>query len=291
MIVHSNNFGAKTALRCGSLKGLYNFPSHIHQFPEIVYCLEGSMELTVDEKTEMMNAGDMAIIAPFCVHSFRTPEYVNRWIAVFSIDFISGLLSEEEIYGEGERCVFTPSPQLADFVSSHLADSGEKFFNMTAEDIRSFKVLSTAVYEEYMRVVPYSKKRTHNKALSAILLHISEHYKEELSLASIGATLGYSPKYISLCLSEIDDMNLFYLINSFRAEHAKKLLLSTDLKIIDIAYECGYSSEKSFHRAFLQVTGTTPGKYKKAKRTAATQKNEAVNPQTAYFAKKSRTFK
>ena len=235
-----------------------------------------------------MHAGDMAIIAPFCVHSFHTPEYVNRWIAVFSTDFISGLLSEEEIYGEGEHCVFTPSPQLAAFVDSHLADSNEKFFNMTAEDIRSFKVLSTAVYEEYMRVVRYSKKRTHNKALSAILLHISEHYREELSLASIGTALGYSPKYISLCLSDIDDMNLFYLVNSFRAEHAKKLLLSTDLKIIDIAYECGYSSEKSFYRAFMQVTGTTPGKYKKAKRTITTQKNEEINPQTAYFEKKQK---
>lgn len=291
MIVHSNNFGARTALRCGFLKGVYNFPAHIHQFPEIVYCLEGSMELTVDEKTETMNAGDMAIIAPFCVHSFHTPEYVNRWIAVFSTDFLSGVLSEEEIYGEGAHCVFTPSPQLAAFVSSRLADSNEKFFTLTAEDIRSFKVLSTAVYEEYMRVVPYSVKRTHNKALSAILLYVSEHYLDNLSLSSIGAALGYSPKYVSLCLSDIDDMNLFYLVNSFRAEHAKKLLLSTELKVIDIAYECGYSSEKSFHRAFHQVTGTTPGKYKKSKRTTATQKNEAVNPQTKYFEKKQEKLK
>ena len=228
----------------------------------------------------------MAIIAPFCVHSFNTPEYVNRWIAVFSTDFISGLLSEEEIYGEGEKCVFTPSPQLAAFVSTHLIDSNEIFFNMTMEDIRCFKTLAFAVYEEYMRVVPYSKKRTHNKALSAILLYISEHYKEEISLSVLGSALGYSPKYISLCLSEIDDMNLFYLVNSFRAEHAKKLLLTTDLKVIDIAYECGYFSEKSFYRAFLQVTGTTPGKYKKSKRTGSTPKNEEINPQTLYFEKR-----
>jgi AraC-like DNA-binding protein len=246
------------------------------------------MELTVNEKKEVMNAGDMAIIAPFCVHSFYTPEYVNRWLAVFSTDFIAGLLSEEEIYGEGEHCVFTPSPQLAAFVTSHLIDSNENFFNLTAGDIRSFKVLSNAVYEEYMRVVPYSAKRTHNKALTAILLYISEHYLEEMSLSTIGAALGYSPKYVSLCLSDIDDMNLFYLVNSFRAEHAKRLLLSTELKVIDIAYECGYSSEKSFHRAFLQVTGTTPGKYKKAKRTAHPPKNEGVNPQTKYLEKKQR---
>ena len=39
------------------------------------------------------------------------------------------------------------------------------------------------------------------------------------------------------------------------------------MKIIDIAYECGYDNEKSFYRAFSQVTGMTPGQYKKTKRT------------------------
>ena len=267
MQVHSKNFGSKTALRCGYLSGKYNFPFHIHQFPEIVFCLEGEMELTVEGVTETMHSGDMAVISPFRVHSFHTPKYVNRWLAVFSADFLSGFLSEDEIYGEGERCVFTPSPQLSSFVSAHLTNSNEEFFDMTREEIRSFKALCFAVYEEYMRVVPFSAKHKHSKTLSSILLYIIEHYRENLSLAVIGAALGYSPKYISLCLSEIDGANLFYLINSFRAEYAKKLLLTTELKLIDIAYECGYSNEKSFYRAFNQVTGMTPGKYKSAKRT------------------------
>ena len=118
-----------------------------------------------------------------------------------------------------------------------------------------------------MRKVPLSKDTKPNRALPSILLYINEHYKENISLAQIGSALGYSPKYISLCLSKVENFNLFNLINSLRSDYAKTLLLSTDLKMIDIAYECGYTNEKSFYRAFKQVTGMTPGEYKKQKRT------------------------
>ena len=50
MQVHFKNFGAKTAVRCGFVEGKYNYSSHIHQFPEIVFCKDGEMTLTVDGK-------------------------------------------------------------------------------------------------------------------------------------------------------------------------------------------------------------------------------------------------
>ena len=46
------------------------------------------------------------------------------------------------------------------------------------------------------------------------------------------------------------------------------------MNVIDIALECGYENERSFYRAFLRVTGMTPGEYRKSKRTYSTQENE-----------------
>jgi len=267
MRVFSSNFGAMTALRCGYLEGRYCLPNHIHQFPEIVLCLDGSMELTVDGTERTMQKGDIAVIAPFRSHSFHTQKYVKRWLAVFSGDFISELISKNGLYGIGEDFVFHASPELLNYIIPKLPDSHEMFFDPSSAEIRSFKTLCFAVYEEYMRKVPLSKETKPNRALPSILLYINEHYKENISLAQIGSALGYSPKYISLCLSKVENFNLFNLINSLRSDYAKTLLLSTDLKMIDIAYECGYTNEKSFYRAFKQVTGMTPGEYKKQKRT------------------------
>ena len=276
MQVHHKNFGSKTALRCGFLTGKYDFPLHIHQFPEIVYVKDGSLELTVDDKTETLTAGDIAILAPFQSHSFFTPESVTRWICVFSNDFISNFITKDELYGVGETNSFKASAGLIAFIEKHLIESDELFFSLSEETIRLFKAIIFAIYEEYLRTVKRVGKKSYHQALSSILYYISEHYTENISLSSIGAALNYSPKYVSLCLSEIDEMNLNALVNSFRADYAKTLLSSTKHKMIDIALECGYANERSFYRAFLKVTGMTPGAYRKSKRTFSTQENESA---------------
>jgi len=80
MQIHYSSFGSKTQARYGFLNGRYNYPEHIHQYCEIVFCEEGSMQVTVDDKRLTMNAGDFAVISPFSIHGFYTPEYVRRWI-------------------------------------------------------------------------------------------------------------------------------------------------------------------------------------------------------------------
>lgn len=274
MQVHYKNFGSKTALRCGFLSGQYNFANHIHQFAEIVYVKEGSLEVTIDDKTELMHPGDFAIIPPFRVHSFFTPETVTRWICVFSADFISSFINRDEFFGNGESCVFHASEGLRAFAEERMLETDELFFELSEEIIRTYKSLIFSIYAEYLNKVPRAEKRKYHQALSSILYYISEHYTEDVSLASIGADLNYSPKYVSLCLSEVDEMNLNQLINSFRADLAKTLLSTTKKKMIDIALECGYANERSFYRSFMRVTGMTPGDYRKSKRTLSTQENE-----------------
>jgi len=274
MQVHYKNFGSKTAIRCGFQSGQYNFPTHIHQFPEILYVKEGSLKVTVDGKTELMQAGDFAVIPPFRVHSFFTPETVTRWLCVFSFDFISNFISRDELFGDGESYIFHASDGLRAYAEERMIETGELFFELTEEIIRTYKSFIFAVYAEYLNKVPRGSKRNYHSALSSILYYISEHYTESISLASIGSALNYSPKYVSFCLSEVDGMNLNQLVNSFRADLAKTMLSSTKAKMIDIALECGFANERSFYRAFSQVTGMTPGEYRKAKRTLSTQDNE-----------------
>ena len=276
MQVHHKNFGSKTSLRCGFLDGIYTFPEHIHQFPEIVYVKDGELEITVDGKTEIMHAGDIAVIAPFRAHSFYTPEYVNRWVAVFSNDFIANFITNDELFSTGETNVFHASEGLLAFFESHLIDSEELFFDLSDETIRTFRAVVFAVYEEYLRTIPRATAKVKHKALVSILSYIGEnYYMNDITLHTIGEALGYSPKYISLCLGDVDELNLSYLINSFRCEHAKNLLASTKSRMIDIAIDSGFATERSFYRAFQKLTGLTPGEYRKSRRTKQTQENEA----------------
>ena len=51
-------------------------------------------------------------------------------------------------------------------------------------------------------------------------------------------------------------------LSRIRIEHAKTLLRRSETKVIDIAFECGYSSSQYFANTFKQATGVTPSVYR-----------------------------
>ena len=64
-----------------------------------------------------------------------------------------------------------------------------------------------------------------------------------------------------------NQMNITILdyITDLRITKAKQLLESTTMPIDMIAEEVGYYNTNSFIRRYKQMTGTTPGEYRKSK--------------------------
>jgi AraC family transcriptional regulator len=50
-----------------------------------------------------------------------------------------------------------------------------------------------------------------------------------------------------------------------RLDLAKRLLLTSDRLLVDIAYTTGFSSQANFNRAFRKAVGTTPSAYRAQK--------------------------
>lgn len=260
------NFGTETVFRCGfNRRDIYDYPEHLHQFAEIVYLKEGLLELTVEGTTEIMHSGDCAIIPPYHAHSYHTPEYARRWIAVFSDDFIPPFVSNEEFFSSPDKYVFHLDEKFLKLLIEIFPDNREKWIQATTAEVRNMHLVTACIYENYLRVANLSITNK-NKALSNILLYIHHHYLENLTLSSVGKALGYSPKYVSNCISSIKNYNFALLINSLRIDHAKSLLVKTNEKIITIAGICGFNNEQSFHRSFRSLTGITPREYRIQKR-------------------------
>ena len=62
----------------------------------------------------------------------------------------------------------------------------------------------------------------------------------------------------------IGDRTIDY-INNKRISKAVFLLLNTERKIIDIAYTVGYRNLNFFNKKFREITGNTPGEYRKSR--------------------------
>ena len=85
----------------------------------------------------------------------------------------------------------------------------------------------------------------------------------ELSLKNLAFQLGFSPSYLSVVIKkELGLPFQDYLIQE-RMKKAKLLLLTTDLKIYEIAEQVGFEDMNYFSQRFKQVVGLTPRQFKK----------------------------
>ena len=266
MYVQLENFGHSSSLKSLYCEGKYECAERIHQFPEMVCVLEGELEITVDGTATVAKAGDLAVITPFRRHSFSTPVSCNVWIGVISLDIAEDFIADGSMYANTSAAVFTPSRSLFEYVRDRLPERHERHVSLkdSKKEYRSIRALTYAIFEEYTRLVP--QERAHVKgtsALASVLIYLSGHYTEDITLESVANALGYSPTHVSHCISVIPDMSFRGLINSMRTDKAKTLLLKSELRMIDISVECGFASERSFNRAFLAATGMTPSEYRK----------------------------
>lgn len=96
------------------------------------------------------------------------------------------------------------------------------------------------------------------------LSYIQGHIDEEISLSAIAAHCNLSPCYFSAVFSRYVGYSFSaYLLNK-RLQAARKLLLTTDDTISDVAFACGFGSLSSFQRAFKNKSGVSPSDYRKA---------------------------
>ena len=100
----------------------------------------------------------------------------------------------------------------------------------------------------------------HSELEEAIHVRLAD---SELSLKSLAFQLGFSSSYLSVLIKkELGLPFQDYLIQE-RMKKAKLLLLTTDLKIYEIAEQVGFEDMNYFSQRFKQVVGLTPRQFKK----------------------------
>ena len=100
------------------------------------------------------------------------------------------------------------------------------------------------------------------KQVSEIMKYIDSHCSQKLSLTQLGKMAHMNPAYLSHVFRETTGFSLWDYIIARRIELAKHLLLSSDRKILDIAFECGFQNSTHFNKSFRRQTGITPSEYR-----------------------------
>jgi AraC-like DNA-binding protein len=117
-------------------------------------------------------------------------------------------------------------------------------------------------------LAPYRDRPLPKNTAEAVLFALELH--EDLPRAGIGAiaaTIGLPHRTLQYALRN-EGVSYREIARRLCLRRAQQLLANTDAALAEVALRAGYTNPSNFHRAFLQLTGMTPGRFRAAARRA-----------------------
>lgn len=107
-----------------------------------------------------------------------------------------------------------------------------------------------------------SYERKYESELISLRSYIYDHLEEPWSLEMMAQRLNISQSRFSIVYKQFFQTSPVKDLNRMRIEKAKVLLLSTPMKMEEIAQISGFKNEYYFSKVFKKMEGIPPGKYR-----------------------------
>jgi len=100
------------------------------------------------------------------------------------------------------------------------------------------------------------------KRLSRVTEFISASVERDFTVNDLASVACMSPAHFSRSFKAATGTAPHEYVSRQRLDLAKRLLVTSDRLLVDIAYAAGFSSQANFNRAFRKAVGTTPSMYR-----------------------------
>jgi len=93
--------------------------------------------------------------------------------------------------------------------------------------------------------------------------YIGEHQADSISLDQMAKALNVSTFYFCKMFKKATGLTFTDYLSRTRIERAKNLLLNPNVRVSEVAYDCGFISLTHFNRIFRKVVGMSPTVYRR----------------------------
>lgn len=261
MILYEAEHSGQTEYIYNQFDNNLSFQKHTHHSYEAVFCLEGELRCEADSSEYELRPGEGLLIQPGHIHSYETREQSRSYLCVFSTDNVASFY-EKTKNGVFSNPKFTFSDnRLIDI----LSDGGKSIYSKKA----ALYAICGEVYEQS----EISSLDTAYFALTnSLSLYIQNNFTKDIKLKNIAKEFGYDYSYISSFFNRAFKSDFATVVNTYRISYAKTLLEKSDISITEAATQSGFTTIRNFNIVFKEMTGVTPGEYKKAWKIMRTEK-------------------
>jgi AraC-like DNA-binding protein len=213
-----------------------NVVTHSHPYAQLVFPLLGAMYLNMENRNITVSEENIFLLPYDHRHSFKT-DMQNQFLV---LDIPSFMFEEKNLgLSEGITCTLNEKWQAIRF--------------LLLDELRAGTVGET-LSKLFYYFIPYMIQ----KQMPESLHYIHEHYNEDIDIETLAGIENYSVTYYREWFRKETGQSLMEYIRKRRIERAKELLISTNLNIMQIACEIGYSYESSFTKVFKIQENISP---------------------------------
>ncbi|WP_196000027.1 helix-turn-helix domain-containing protein [Clostridium sp. 1001271B_151109_B4] len=94
---------------------------------------------------------------------------------------------------------------------------------------------------------------------------ITKNFNKNITLKDVADEVFLSQNYLSELFKKETGEGFYEFLSNYRIKRAKELLVTTNLKIYEVAESVGYNDSITFGRAFKKITGVTPNSFRNNK--------------------------
>ena len=260
-----------------------HFPSHRHNFIEVLYVCEGAVTNIIGDKKVVIRKGELLFLNQFTRHEILPagkddivinfmvlPEFFDVAYTMAGnnnvlADFLVNVLRQDQERGEYLHFrvaeVLQIQNLLENMIYSLVTGKGDQNrINQTTMGLVFLYLLDSVQYVE-MRV----PNQYENMIAMTTLDYIEQRYRNA-SLTELCEHLHLPMHVLSKMIKKNTGFNFKELLQRKRLNKAVELMCETDLPVSDVIAAVGYENGSYFHRVFRERYHMTPKAFREANR-------------------------
>ncbi len=256
-------------------------PSHWHKEIEIIYSLQGSTQMLINDRIFEVREGDVGIAIGGDVHFYLCSQNHRRMVVMFDMDIFEDERShgrnKAEIKKRLENMVRVSSrwrPETRKRVVDILRqlerlNAGSGFGRNLAIKARIYDLILVLCGEVPKSSAQFSMFTNINQTkmlsnLEKTIAYVEQNYQRKLSLEEVALALNFAPSYFARFFKRFTNTTFLSYLNTYRINKAQWALINENKSITEISDEVGFGSVKTFNRLFKSTTGMSPSEYRKS---------------------------
>ncbi|OXM83899.1 helix-turn-helix transcriptional regulator [Paenibacillus rigui] len=245
-------------LRLFRLSKQLMFPAHMHRNIEILYVFSGVQYVEIDEITYEIHEGEAAIIFPDIVHCYikKEEDPAESIVILCNPRLFGGIFPDFENFQPLSPTISKANiHEEAVYALRHIKKKDEFAVKLGWTYVIMSHLLRQLELKQRQRipVQDMSKK---------MMEYLANNFTEPITLDSLAAEFCMSKYYISHIFSDKIKINLRNYLGMLRAEHAAKLIRTTDASLSTISSHAGFDSQRTFNRVFHAKYGMSPREFR-----------------------------